>query len=92
MSFQNKGLRMSNDPPLIISLLVNWAPFLMLIAVWIFFIRRYSPRRGELKNSQYLALCLDEQKRHNQALEKILDRIVPASARNDITASSPNQQ
>ena len=83
---------MSNEPPLIISLLINWAPMLILIGAWIFFMRRYSPRRGELRNSQYLALHLEEQKRHNQALEKILERIAPASSRHDMTASGPNQQ
>jgi hypothetical protein len=76
----------------IIGLLANWAPLLLLIAVWIIFIRRYMPRRGEMRNSQYLALYLEEQKRHNQALEKILDRIVPASATHDIPASGTKQQ
>jgi len=83
---------MSSDPPLIISLLLSWGPMLLLIAVWIFFTRRYMPRRGELRHSQYLALCLEEQKRHNEALEKILDHIVPASAPYDIPANGPKQQ
>jgi hypothetical protein len=83
---------MSNDSPLIINLLVSWAPFLLLIAVWIFFMRRYSPRPGELRSGQYLALHLEEQKRHNQALEKILDRIVPVSSQHDMTASGTRPQ
>lgn len=68
----------------IISLLLTWAPMLLLIGVFVFYAR---PRRGELRNTQYLALCLEEQKRHNQFLEKILDRIVPASSRHDMTES-----
>jgi ATP-dependent Zn protease len=90
---------MSNDPSvaadavsLLVTFLVTWWPMLVVIALMIIFMRRFMPRRGELRSSQYLALHLEEQKRHNEALEKILDRIVPASARNDITASSTNQQ
>jgi hypothetical protein len=66
---------MSNDAPAIISVIVSWGPMLLLIAVWIFFMRKYLPRRGELRNNQYLTASLEEQKRHNEALEKILAEI-----------------
>jgi len=47
-------------------LLVGWGPMLLLIAVWVFFMLRYSRKGGPTNRA------LDEQKRHNDALERIL--------------------
>lgn len=60
---------MSNNTALAATLvdwLVNWFPMLLLIAVWVFFMRRmYRPDSPQQR-------ALAEQKRHNEALEKIL--------------------
>jgi ATP-dependent Zn protease len=46
--------------------LANWFPMLLLIAVWVYFMRQMN--RGGSPAQKALA----EQKRHNEALEKIL--------------------
>ena len=68
---------MPNDlVPSLIGVLVNWAPMLLLIGVWVYFMRKYlGGRRGGMTNNEYLALLLQEEKRHNEALEKILVRL-----------------
>jgi ATP-dependent Zn protease len=56
------GAIVGNDTTLV-GVLVNWFPMLLLVAVWIFFMNRGgSPAQT----------ALAEQKRHNEALEKIL--------------------
>jgi hypothetical protein len=65
---------MTNQMPSLIELLINWFPILLLIAVWIYFMRRYNGG-GKLSTPQYFEQFLLEQKRHNEALEKILARI-----------------
>jgi ATP-dependent Zn protease len=56
---------MSNYKTLI-DLLSNWFPMLLLVGVWIFFMRQMRGPNGPQERS------LAEQKRHNEALEKIL--------------------
>ena len=56
---------MGNDTTFV-GVLANWFPMLLLIAVWIFFMRQMN--RGGSPAHKALA----EQKRHNEALEKIL--------------------
>jgi hypothetical protein len=61
--------------------LINWFPMLLLIGVWIFFMSRVGwLRRGRLTNFDYMEQMLQETKRHNEALEKILSRIEPRSS------------
>jgi ATP-dependent Zn protease len=59
------GAIVGNDTTLV-GVLVNWFPMLLLVAVWIFFMRQMN--RGGSPAQTALA----EQKRHNEALEKIL--------------------
>jgi ATP-dependent Zn protease len=59
------GGAMSNSK-MLIDLLINWFPMLLLIGVWIFFMRQM---RGANSPQQQ---AFAEQKRHNDALEKIL--------------------
>ena len=65
---------MTNQVPSIIEVFVNWFPMLLLIGVWIFFMRSYIGG-GKLSARQYQEQCLQEQKRHNEALEEILARL-----------------
>jgi ATP-dependent Zn protease len=51
-------------------LFVSWFPMLLLLAVWIFFMRQM---RGRMtKGQQHLVDTLVEQRRHNEVLEKML--------------------
>lgn len=52
---------------------VSWFPMLLLIAVWIFFMRQL--QSGGSPNNKYLADLLVEQRRHNEMLEKLLTQI-----------------
>ncbi len=69
---------MTNHVPTIVEILINWFPMLLLIAVWaifmISFVRRSKGRSG-LTAVQICEQQLQEQKRHNEALEKILARL-----------------
>jgi ATP-dependent Zn protease len=65
---------MTNQMPSIVEILINWFPMLLLIAVWIYFMRTFRGRGG-LTSMQYCEQMLQEQKRHNEALETILTRI-----------------
>jgi cell division protease FtsH len=65
---------MTNQVPPVIEILINWFPMLLLIAVWIYMMRGFRGRGG-LTYSQYQTQILAEQKRHNEALEKILARL-----------------
>jgi type II secretory pathway component PulM len=51
----------------ILRLLAEWGPMLLLVLVWIVFMRQMSRRGGPQQTA------LAEQKRHNDALEKILE-------------------
>ena len=46
--------------------LMSWMPFLVLIGIWLFLWRQWKRPNGPTQRS------LAEQKRHNDALEKIL--------------------
>ncbi len=65
---------MTNQVPSLIEVFVNWFPMLLLIGVWIYFMRRFGGR-GKLTTSEYYEQFLQEQKRNNEALEKILARL-----------------
>jgi hypothetical protein len=63
-------------PMLIVSILIQWMPMLLLIGVYVYTMRKYlGPRRNSTAGNDYLSALLQEQKRHNEALEKILARI-----------------
>ena len=51
-------------------ILVNGLPMVLLLLVWVFFIRRIGG--GKYKN-QYQRECLDRMDRQTQALERIAD-------------------
>jgi ATP-dependent Zn protease len=57
----------------LIDLLSNWFPMLLLIGVWIFFMRQMRSQMRGPDSPQERSLA--EQKRHNEALEKILASI-----------------
>ncbi|MGO9486386.1 MAG: hypothetical protein ACLPX9_17715 [Rhodomicrobium sp.] len=65
---------MTSQMPSIAEVLVAWGPMLLIVAVWIFFMVRFM-KRGGLTTLQYYDQLLQEQKRHNEALEKILARL-----------------
>ena len=52
------------------NLLVSWIPFLALVGVWLFMWRRMMRQMRDPNSPQQQSLT--EQKRHNEALEKIL--------------------
>ena len=64
-----------DGPPTLLSVLINWFPMLLLIAVWIYFMRAY---RGQMRSQsgmthvQYLEELLKESRRHNEQLEQLL--------------------
>ena len=63
-------------PMLIVTVLIQWVPMLALIGVYVYTMRKYlGPRRNGMPDSDYLSALLQEQKRHNEALEKILARM-----------------
>ena len=52
---------------LYLRLLAEWGPMLLLVVVWVFFMRQIYRRDGPQQTA------LAEQKRHNDALERILE-------------------
>jgi type II secretory pathway component PulM len=56
---------MQPDPYL--RLLAEWGPLLLLVVVWVLFMRQMYRRSGPQQTA------LAEQKRHNDALERILE-------------------
>ncbi len=65
------------ESPSLIGVLVNWFPMLLLIGVWIYFMRRmgiYGGRYG-MTHGEYLKEHLEETRRLNQNLERIAHAI-----------------
>ena len=63
------------DGPTLLSLLANWFPMLLLIGVWIYFMRvfmRRSQSQAGMTQIQYLEELLKETRRHNEQLERLL--------------------
>ena len=50
--------------------LISWVPMLLLIGVWIYFMRRYSG--GTTSTNQKV---LAEYQRHNELMEKVIERM-----------------
>jgi hypothetical protein len=75
------------EEPSLISLLANWFPMLLLIAVWIYFsrimLRRFQSASG-MTQIQYAEELLKETRRHNEQLERLLasanDRLADIAA------------
>lgn len=65
-----------------IELLVSWMPMLLLIGVWVYFMQRYAGRsKSGLTQIQYLDELLQETRRHNQQIEKLIERLVERDER-----------
>ncbi|MEZ5843587.1 MAG: hypothetical protein R3D27_07615 [Hyphomicrobiaceae bacterium] len=60
--------------------LIAWLPMLILIGVWIYFMRQMRGKGG-LTQFEYMEQLLAETRRHNNELEKILNRIDERLAR-----------
>ena len=60
-----------------VDLLINWFPMLLLIGVWIFFMRQ--TLGGNSPQRQYMVANLAEQKRHNEQMEKLVAALVARS-------------
>jgi len=71
-------------PGQLVKIALDMLPILILIGVWIWFMRRMQgPNSLAAKQRQYLVDALEEQRRTNQALE----RIAAALEQRDPTAS-----
>ena len=57
------------DYPSLVSILINWFPMLVLVAVWIFFMRKL--RGNNLNSGLENVGLLEEIKRQNKILERI---------------------
>lgn len=57
-----------------LEVLINWFPMLMLIGVWIFFMRQMRGKDG-ITSGQYMAAILDEQKKQNELMSQTLDNM-----------------
>jgi Zn-dependent protease with chaperone function len=69
------------SPPWVISLIVSWLPFLVLIAVWLWLSRRYW--RGS-SGTSWVDLCeqqVVESRRTNELLERIAAALEKPSPR-----------
>ncbi len=64
------------ETPFWITLLVSWGPMLLLIGVWVYYMRAYAGRtKSGMSQMDYLEQLLIETKRHNQQLETLLARL-----------------
>lgn len=52
--------------------ILSWVPMILLIGVWIYFMRRYSGPGGAASTNQKI---LAEYQRHNELMEKVVDRM-----------------
>ena len=60
---------MENAPKLL-ELLVSWLPMLLLIGVWIYFMRQM---QGGMSYVEYRKQALQEQRTHNETMKKLLE-------------------
>ena len=58
----------------LLDILISWFPMLLLIGVWIYFMRSMRPKSG-ISQFEYLEQILAETRRHNNELEKLLARV-----------------
>ncbi len=60
-------------PPMtFLDIFVNWFPLVLLIGVWIYFMRQFRGKNG-LSHGQYLEAILEEYKKQNAILTKVLE-------------------
>jgi ATP-dependent Zn protease len=61
------------EQPTLISVLIGWFPMLLLIGVWIYFMRRFRMQSASgMTQFQYMEELLKETRRHNDQLERLL--------------------
>jgi ATP-dependent Zn protease len=58
-----------------INLLINWFPMLLLIGVWVFFLRRMGGMGGSGSLVQYRKDHMAEMRRQTEALERIAKQL-----------------
>ena len=54
--------------------LLNWLPMLLLIAAWVYFMRK-TGISGSMSYSQYLEATLAEQRKQNELLNAVIDKL-----------------
>ncbi|MEQ1651988.1 MAG: hypothetical protein ABL897_05840 [Hyphomicrobium sp.] len=64
-----------DEPNALLSIAVQWLPMIVLIGVWLYFMRRQSNPLKGISHAEYLEQLLAEERRHNAQLEKILERL-----------------
>lgn len=65
-----------------IELLISWFPMLLLIGVWVYYMQQYGGRtKSGLSQMQYLEQLLEETRRHNQQMEKLMERLAERTDR-----------
>ena len=57
-----------------VGLLIDWLPMLLLIGVWLYFMRQM--QSAESPQRQYMVAHLAEQKRHNEQMERVIAALV----------------
>ena len=56
------------------ALLIDWFPMLVLVGVWLYFMRQMQSAKSPQR--QYMAAHLAEQKRHNEQMERLIAALV----------------
>lgn len=54
--------------------LLNWLPMLLMVAVWVYFIRKTGVT-GAMSYTQYLEATLAEQRKQNELLNAVIDKL-----------------
>lgn len=56
------------------NVLLNWLPMLLLMAVWVYFMRKTGVS-GSMSYTQYLEASLAEQRKQNELLIAVIDKL-----------------
>ncbi|MEQ1671661.1 MAG: hypothetical protein ABL893_12435 [Hyphomicrobium sp.] len=64
-----------DEPGTLISVLIQWFPMILVFGAWIYFMRRQTNPVKGISHAQYLEQLLAEERRHNDVLEKLLQRL-----------------
>jgi ATP-dependent Zn protease len=59
---------MNSDTPTLLNIFINWFPMLLLIGVWIFFLRKM---RGSSSYTNLVEKQIEETRQMNRTLERI---------------------
>ena len=57
-----------------VELIANWFPMLILLSVWIIFMRQYQGSKSPQR--QYMADHLAEMKRHHEQMERLIAALI----------------